>query len=493
MLLRSDFILLMLGRISTAFIAVASIRIMTGLLTPSDYGQWVLLVAFQSFCALFLINPVDQHVFRKTHAWWDNGTLFKKLRTYNLYITAVSVVVAITVIFWFQNTRTYDAKSFEIRLTAGLVVGLIVYLSTWNVLLSFTLNMLGHRIQSVIWMVISALAGLLFSALLAYYYQSAVSWMIGQVLGAIFGAIGARHALHKLSANSVPEVTHHSNEKFLDIATVRKFCIPLAVATGFMWVQNTGYRFWAGESWGVAELGIFAIGLGIAAQLSAIVETLAVQFLYPYFSRRISDSKSDAATSSALSDLINVLAPIYAVWAGFNAACASALLEIITDQRYHAAATFVVVGAMIEFLRCLTNLWSNTARAVQRTKGLILPYALGAIIVCTGVVVCSVQDMKLLEFAFVLVFAGLVTCITMALQMKRILPTSVDKKRLTLSVIFMLICFLYSIFRETSYPSLSQNLLHLLVGAIVAFAMIVVVTWRNTASDRLLAVVLRSR
>ncbi len=493
MLLRSDFIFLTFGRIATALIAIASIRTMTALLSPADYGQWVLLAAFQSFCVLFLINPVDQHIFRKTHAWWDDGTLFKKLKVYNLYVATVSALIALVVIFWSQNTRIYDAKFFELSLAAGLVVGLVVYLTTWNVLLSYTLNMLGHRRRSVIWMVISALTGLFFSTLFAYYYQSAVSWMLGQVFGAAFGALGAWRVLYKLSANLSSEIFNPIDEKFLDTSTIKKFCIPLAGATGFMWLQNTGYRFWAGESWGVAELGIFAIGLGVAAQLSAVVETLAVQFFYPYFARRISDSKSEVETSSALSDLINVLAPVYAVWAGFNAACASALLEVITDQRYHGAVTFVVFGAMIEFLRCLTNLWSNTARAVQRTKGLILPYALGAVIVCVGAIAGGIWGMKLSGFAFILVVAGLVTCIAMVIQMRQVLPTAVDMPRLTLGISFMVCCFMLSIWLTTDHLNLAQNLYYLLIGAVAATTMLIAVMWHNKALSRLLAVELSSR
>ena len=71
---------------------------MTSLLEPKDYGIYALLVAFQGFCGLFLINPVGQHINRHTHAWWDDGTLLKRLAGYNTYILVVSAGIAMVVV-----------------------------------------------------------------------------------------------------------------------------------------------------------------------------------------------------------------------------------------------------------------------------------------------------------------------------------------------------------------------------------------------------------
>jgi O-antigen/teichoic acid export membrane protein len=78
--LRHDFLWVTLGRIAAALIAIASVRIMTTLLEPKDYGIYALLMSFSGFCGLFLINPVGQHINRHTHTWWDDGTLLKKLK-----------------------------------------------------------------------------------------------------------------------------------------------------------------------------------------------------------------------------------------------------------------------------------------------------------------------------------------------------------------------------------------------------------------------------
>ena len=114
-----------------------------------------------------------------------------------------------------------------------------------------------------------------------------------------------------------------------------------------MWMQNCN-RFWVGGVWGVAELGILTIGLGISAQLWGIAENLAAQFLYPYFYRLITEAQAEGQSGKALSDLANVLGSAYLILAGFNALFAALLLNVLTNGRYHSAVAFVMFGSMVE-------------------------------------------------------------------------------------------------------------------------------------------------
>ncbi len=82
------------GRLAAALMALISIRAVTTFLTPEQYGELALLIAVQTFCGLFLINPIGQHINLHTHAWWDDGTLMARLKSYRRYIFVVSFVGA---------------------------------------------------------------------------------------------------------------------------------------------------------------------------------------------------------------------------------------------------------------------------------------------------------------------------------------------------------------------------------------------------------------
>jgi O-antigen/teichoic acid export membrane protein len=491
--LRTDFLLVVLGRVVTALIAVASLRIMTTLLEPSDYGQWAMLMAFQTFCGLFLINPVDQHVFRHAHAWWDNGTLLSHFAKFEQYLKLVSLIITVVVMLWWNRGQGSEHSNYLVALFAGIAVGAIVYLGTWSMLLVTFLNVLGFRVQSVIFAIVGSTVGLICSILFVSQYTYAISWILGQAVGAAVAALGAWHVLkkHASIANIICKKMTFSN--FLDRKTILSFCLPLAAATGFMWLQNSGYRFLVNEVWGAAELGFLVIGLSVSAQLTALIETLAMQFLYPYFVRRLTDAESDAQIGVALSDLMNVLAPIYAIWAGFNAVCAAALLEVLTDARYHVAVPFVIFGAMIEFTRCITNLWSNTARAVRQTRGLIVPYALGAAVVWFGAIVVAHFKMNLIDFSFVLVFAGIVTCAVMIIAMLRLLPITVDVTRWAGGLSIMCMCFAIASATTIRADGLFQSIAILALAGVVSGFFIMALLWRNPALSRLLSVSLRTK
>lgn len=461
---------------------------MTTMLEPSDYGQWVLLAAFQIFCSLILLNPVDQHVFRHTHIWWDEGNLLRYLSKYNQYIWVVSILIAFIVMVWWDVTQIAENGTLILGLSAGVAVGLVVYLSAWSAALTTSLNMLGFRAQGVIWTVTSALVSLVSSALFVMQYTHAIAWMTGQALGAAVGALGAWRTLRKHSMKSYSSDKKIDFSEFLSRSTILAFCLPLAAATSFMWLQNTGFRFLVGSGWGVAELGIFAVGLGVSAQLTSIIESLAMQFFYPFFARHISDAKTDQQTGSALSDLMNVLAPIYAIWAGFNAIFAAVLLNVLTDARYHAAVPFVIFGAMIEFMRCTTNLWSNTARAKLRTKGLIIPYGIGAAVVWLGVIGLTHIGVGLTGVSTVLLIASIATCGTMIMIMQRVLHISIDMSRLVIGLSIMCTCFAMAIIKPIAIVGRYQSMAMLISGGVAVSFLMAGMLWKNPALKRLLSI-----
>ena len=464
---------------------------MTSLLGPGDYGIYALLTAFQGFCGLFLINPVGQHINRHTHEWWDGGTLLTRLSGYDRYIWAVSAGIAAVVVIWWLVFPSTE-KNTEASIFAALAVAGMVYLGTWNGTFIYILNMLGYRRESVGWMTISSVIGLTSSAILAYQYHSAIAWIVGQAFGMAVGALGSGLILRqKYKAQRHFERDAKEAATLLTWETVFKYCLPLAAATGFMWMQNTGYRFWVGGVWGVADLGILAMGLGISSQLWLIVESLAMQFLHPYFFRHIADAKTDSEKAMVLSDMLNIMWPLYAVLAGFNVMFASSLLAVLTDSRYHSAIAFVTLGALVEFARCTTNLWSYAAQIQRRTQKVIVPYGLGASVTWLGAMGAAYFGSDLKTLAIVLAISGAITCAAMVALMLRTLPVVLDWRRWLSAGAILILSLVFTIIMPIRADSLRENILLLFVGLLFLGICMGVFLWRASALERLLAVSLR--
>ncbi len=490
--MRADLLWVLFGRIATALIAIASLRIMTALLEPEDFGIYTLLVAFQGLCGLLLINPVGQHINRQTHAWWDDGTLLKRLISYNRYLIAVSVSIALVVLIWWLLYPGTDRYAHS-ALLAAFAVSAMVYLGTWNGTFVYILNMLGFRSGSVGWMLASSIIGLMFSSLFAYEYHSGTSWILGQAVGMAVGALGAGLTLrHYQAARKLVVLNLDKLPTLLDRQTVQTYCLPLAAATGLMWLQNTGYRFWVGGAWGPAELGLLAVGLSISSQIWAITESLSMQFLNPYFFRHITEVQSTPQKSAVLSDMVNVMWPIYAVLAGFNLVFASSLLTLLTNERYHAADTFVLIGVIIEFARCTGNLWSYAAQIERRTSKYIFPYALGALIVWGGALVGSAIQLDIKILAIVLAISGLVMCGAILRAMQRMVPIKLDIFRWLVGAAVLLICVAVVNFMPLKIEGSFNTILVISVGLFVSGGVMLALLWHNPALKRLLTVSLRS-
>lgn len=486
-----DLIWIVIGRIANAIVSIASLRIMTSIFEPKDFGFYTLLIALQGFCGLILISPVGLHINRHTHEWWDEGTLLKRLSGFNYYLILLSLAMTIVVAIWWLIYPGSD-HSINGALMSAFAVSAMVYLGAWNSTLVPMLNMLGFRSGSVGWMLSSSIIGLLLSSVLAYEYRTAMSWMIGQAVGLAIGAIGARLMLGNYHAKYSKNSKYLENmPSLMDRNIVLTYYLPLATATGLMWMQNTGYRFWVGSAWGVAELGMLAIGLSISAQIWSIIETLSMQFLNPYLFRHITSEKSNKQKKQILSDMVNVLWPIYAILAAFNITFASALLKVLTNEKYHEAVIFVLLGVLIEFFRCTSNLWSYAAQIEKRPAQYIIPNGLGVLIVWLGAAGITYIRSDIEIMAVVLVISSMVLCLSMVWIMQKILPVKIDFYRWVIGVVILMLSLVFATVAPINVGGLTMNIISLSIGLVVTAFLMLTLSWRNPALKRMISIQLK--
>lgn len=481
MALKRDLILVVGGRLVAALMALVTIRMVTTFLTPEQFGELALLITIQMFCGLFLINPVGQHINLHTHAWWDDGTLFARLKSYRRYILWVSLIGGV-IAFSLQKQHSTNQTIFVTIAMFSMVIA-----GTWNATLIPMLNMLGFRGASVLWSIVTIVLGLLSSIVLVLWLPSSSAWFAGQAMGMVVGAYGAKyvlshHALHaKYSREYLP---------LLSVSTIRTYCLPLAVATGLMWLQLSGYRFLIEHYWGLTQLGLLAIGLQLSGQIFALAESLAMQFLYPLFYRRISNHEDVAEVELALSDLLNTLVPLYFVLTGLVIFSAPYLLKILVAPKFQNAIIFVMLGAGIELCRVLGNLLSNAAQIKRETKSLTLPYAVGSITTLFLIYVVAVKHMDVSWSGVALLLGASAMLVVMTVKMYRQVRFILDIRRFIMAMIIML-AMASSVALIHKQASLMEAITMLLMITPVVGLIVITLLWKNPATLRLINVKLR--
>ncbi|WP_036303334.1 lipopolysaccharide biosynthesis protein [Methylotenera sp. L2L1] len=476
-----DLILIVGGRLAAALMALVTIRAVTTFLSPEQYGELALLITVQMFCGLFLINPVGQHINLHTHAWWDDGTLFSRLKSYRNYILWVSLVGGLVALSIEEQYSAEQCILLFISMFTMVVAG------TWNATLIPALNMLGFRGASVIWSIITVAIGLASSIFLVMWLSSATAWFAGQAVGMALGVLGAKHVLRqhvihsKRSENRLPLLTKN---------TVRTYCLPLAVATGLMWLQLSGYRFLIEKYWGLAQLGFLVIGLQLAGQIFALAESLAMQFFYPLFYRRVSKHENLTEVESAFSDLLNTLVPAYFVLTGMVIFSAPYLLKVLVASQFQNAIIFVMLGAGIELCRVLSNLLSNAAQIKRETKSLALPYALGSITSLGLIYFAGVRHVEISWAGMALVLGAMAMFTVMLIHMYQQVRFTLDVGRCLVGIAVMFVLATLVVW----VPEAAN--LRVAIGMLVLISLIVGIViltllWKNPATLRLLSVKLR--
>lgn len=481
MAFKRDLTLVIGGRFAAAAMALISIRVVTTVLTPEQYGELALLVAVQMFCGLFLINPVGQHINLHTHAWWDSGTLLSRLKSYRLYVLAVSLVGGVLVL---SIGKQYSIEQF---FYTALAMFAMIIASTWNATLIPMLNMLGFRAASVLWSTITIAVALASSVLLVIWLPSVTAWFTGQVIGMGAGALGAKYVLQNYAKQS-----NHSEGtlSLLNKHTIITYCLPLALATGLMWLQLSGYRFVIKSYWGLAQLGFLAVGLQLAGQIFAVAESLAMQFLYPLFYRRVSKHENLVEVELAFSDLLNTLVPVYFVLTGLVIFSAPYLLKILVATQFQNSIIFVMLGAGIELCRILGNLLSNAAQVKRKTKSLALPYAVGSITSLLLIYFAGVQQMEISWACVGLALGAIAMFIVMLTMMYKQVSFTIDTGRCFGGVATLFIMMaLATLMPKASSLGMAAGMMVLITSTLSA--VVLALLWKNPATLRLLNVKLR--
>lgn len=385
MQINKSIILLVLGRVLQAGLAIATMKLATYYLSFKEMGNYYVLSSIATFFGITLISPIGQFVNRKFHSWVDQGIILKRLFLYNFYIIGISILsIPIIIIakkfFGFITDISYLEVLF-LSVTS-------IYLNTWFGTLVPALNMLNRRISFTLFTILNLAGSLLLSVFFIFLYQMrGTFWYFGQYVAfQLIITIIALIYFKKIISEKINVVFLKPQITLFQIKNIANFSVPLMIATFFMWLLNDSYRFIVEKLLGLEVLGNLAVGLSISASIFALLESLFQQIYFPKFYRQITNA-TQAKRLVACQDLIDVAFPAFIFTTMFLICSSPFILRLLTSEKFSSSLVFVVFGFGISLFRILTNVIANIAHSEFNTKKLIPPYALGGILTVVLMVV----------------------------------------------------------------------------------------------------------
>ena len=368
----SGLIIITFGRAAQFVLLLVTNRLATEFLPPAEMGRLSLITATTGLFALFLISPVGQFINRRLHAWDDMGRARHYLTLHWLHLVIVCGVAAIGLIL-LQKLGVLSF-GFSIGWLLLLVCGSLFF-NTINQTAIPSLNLLGFSGLFISLTLGTIALGLLASfASVQLFGSSAEYWLTGQLLGQVFfAAIGVWVFFGHLKPGTAPRP--FSRDKLM---AMYNFAWPVALASGFSWVQSQGYRLVSVDTLGLAPLGLFVAGYGIAAGLMAAFESVLTTYFQPGFYRAINQEGGDR--SLAWKNYAAAFVPSVVLVTCFFAALAPELTLFLVGPKYQSASQYVIWGVLAESARVLVGVYSMSAHAEMKTNLLLWPNALGAVL-----------------------------------------------------------------------------------------------------------------
>jgi O-antigen/teichoic acid export membrane protein len=366
-------LVIIFGRAAQFILLLLVMRVATTYLPPAEMGRLSLITAATAFFALFLVNPIGMFINRRFHAWDELGRAKHYLKLHWVYLLIVSALAAASL----AVLNAIHAFGFQFN-TAWLLVlvsGSLLF-NTVNQTAIPSLNLLEFRGRFITLTLATIGAGLASSfALVEIFQPTAEYWLLGLLIGqTIFAVIGVKLFFDKLR----PEGPHVKISR-PQLRLLFDFAWPVAISVGFNWLQTQGYRFFVADSLGLVALGLFVAGYGISAGLMAAFESVLTTYFQPRFYKRVSTS-SLAEQSLAWNKYARAILPSLMLVTFLLAGLAPELTRFMVGPAYQSASQFVVWGVLAEGARVLAGVYSMSAHAKMKTRLLLLPNLLGAVI-----------------------------------------------------------------------------------------------------------------
>jgi len=467
-----DFIIVAVSKVFQILSMIIALRLLTMQLLPEEMGKYAIYMTLIMFFSYLTVNPIAMYVKRFLHEWVDNQLIRSRMLHGFYYLIIVSLgLVLVFLLPWAQIVPKWQVTSFWLIV---LVSGTVFFNSINQVLLSY-FNMINMRMTWAVFTILTIWTGLLFSWCFTKQGAYAEYWISGQLLGQALFALLALLPFIKNSPSSATGYKMTFNKP--QLSKVTQFAVPIGIAVILSWFQFSSYRLLLGQFSTLAFLGFFAAGYAVSSGIMLAYETTLQQYFNPLFYKMISGKDTDTI-NGVWQQYMNCALPMLLVTTLFIVFLAKPVMTLIVDPKYWAASNFIIIGALVETMRVLGNCYGLAMHARLKTKLLIMPQIIGALLVCIFVPIGLIFYGNE-SFVPVILFASAIYIAVMHFVTTRAFNVKVKlthwKKVLLATVLFALI----EIINPASMGSIKISLINIAIAGIIYCAINLMIL-RNT-------------
>lgn len=373
------------GQIVSAVAIIASIRIMTELLSPSEFGQLALLLGVSMLAMGLTATPIHQALMRY-YADWSRAGRTAALRRVGGRLVARFVLLGsvIIVVGWLVVSARLDGAWFT-----GLLIAALLIVDTTRL---FELSLLNaarrQRGAAFIYAGDAWARPITAIAAVSAFGSSANAVLAGYIAGSALVVV-VMHLAMRLEGAGVdkPDPTDTPAAEMPAVtgtdahlaAAMRRYALPLVPLAIFGWISGVGDRYLIGGMLSLETAGLYVAAYAIASRpflmLAGIIELTIRPILYnaiaagdPTQTARV---KRTWITITGVGAVFGILGFLF---------LSHQVGGLLLASEYRAAIDLMPWIAVGYALYTLSNVFSRFCYAFDDTKAVLLLTVAGAVI-----------------------------------------------------------------------------------------------------------------
>lgn len=366
------------GQIINAVAALASIRIMTELLPPAQFGELTLLIGIAALAQGLASTPRLQAVFRYYPDYHTNGreeilrASASSLINKHVAVAALILGIGGVVLAFFTEQPWF---------IGALVAGSLIIDARRSFELAFLNAARRQRTAAIIQIADGWSRPLAALLSVLVFDNSTASALFGYLVGSTLVLILIRT---KLPLSPLPSSEPNSssyNSKLSDelSKSIRQYSLPLIPLAIFGWLNGMGDRYLIAGLLSVKDVGIYAAAYGLASKPFLMMMTIIEQTFRPYIHNAIANEDPNSITLIKWRMLLLIILSS-SIGLLFFSTSSEIAAHIFFANEYQGAAQLMPWIALGYSFFAISSVYSRICYALDATKYVLALSIAGATI-----------------------------------------------------------------------------------------------------------------
>lgn len=365
------------GQILSAIAALASIRIITELLSPTEFGRLTLLVGAAALAHGLVSTPRLQAVVRYYPDWRKDGRL-DLLRTTAKQLIK-SLVIPTAIILSIGGAITSNV--FEQAWYAGVLIAALVLVDAGRAFeLTFLIAARRQRHAAIIQIGEAWSRPILAIVVVIIAGRTAEAALLGYAVGsALVLLIIYRHVLLEGEVPVTSAQKAYLSDRNTELANnIRRYALPLTPLAVFGWFGGMGDRYVIAAILNLSDVGLYAAAYGVASRPFLMLAAVIEQTARPVVQEAIAQGEAIKTQSTKRQMIVSSVGG-----SAIGVLCFFALdrlvASILLAEEYRSAAGLMPWIALGYAFLTISTMYTRLCYAYDGTKYVLLLTSIGSI------------------------------------------------------------------------------------------------------------------